>query len=308
MSEAGAQMRTMTVIDYKGYRIEVSAVGKGWRASIFSPDSTSPWPNSPVNLEKSSTEEIVAEAKRIIEIRLGPYSAALTVADCYVPFTGIGAAVMKMLADTHGIKIRDEDKRELTDKFSTMPPYPDVRVALSKLHAAGFRLFTLTNNIIEVQTRQMEHADTPRTELSIELDRRQPSDLTVVIKQTLCLLVGRFGLGLRHARCQQDQQREAPIRLFAALIERAAAACARGRLHAGRVERVRLKTLLRVDLVRQNDKIGVTAIGLMQSRQWSSSGSPSPGRRSCPNATAMKHQFEQTAQRIQKFRHIHYCS
>jgi hypothetical protein len=66
------QTRTMTVIDYKGYRIEVCPVGKGWRASIFSPGSTSPWPNSPVNLEKSSTEEIVAEAKRIIEVRLGP--------------------------------------------------------------------------------------------------------------------------------------------------------------------------------------------------------------------------------------------
>ena len=63
--------RKMTVIDYKGYRIEVSPVGKGWRASIFSPGSISPWPNSPVNLEKSSTEEIVAEAKRIIELRLG---------------------------------------------------------------------------------------------------------------------------------------------------------------------------------------------------------------------------------------------
>jgi hypothetical protein len=62
----------MTVIEYKGYRIEVSPVGKGWRASIFSPSSTSPWPNSPVNLEQSSTEEIVAEAKRIIEVRLGP--------------------------------------------------------------------------------------------------------------------------------------------------------------------------------------------------------------------------------------------
>jgi 2-haloacid dehalogenase len=86
------------------------------------------------------------------------YSVALTVADSYVPFTDIGSAVMKMLADTRGIKIRDEDKRELTDKFSTMPPYPDVGVALSKLHAAGFRLFTLTNNIIEVQSRQMEHA------------------------------------------------------------------------------------------------------------------------------------------------------
>jgi hypothetical protein len=64
----------MTVIDYKGYRIEVGPVGKGWRASIFSPGSTSPWPNSPVNLEKSSKDEIVAEAKRIVEMGLGPRS------------------------------------------------------------------------------------------------------------------------------------------------------------------------------------------------------------------------------------------
>jgi len=67
-----ANLRTITVIDYKEYRIEVTPVGMGWRASIFSPGSTSPWPNSPLNLEKSSTEEIVAEAKRIIEVRLGP--------------------------------------------------------------------------------------------------------------------------------------------------------------------------------------------------------------------------------------------
>ncbi len=51
------------------------------------------------------------------------YSAALTVAGCYVPFTDIGAAVMKMLADTRGIKITDNDKKELTEKFSTMPPH-----------------------------------------------------------------------------------------------------------------------------------------------------------------------------------------
>jgi len=67
-----AETRTMTVIDYKGYRIEVGPLGKGWRASIFSPGSTTPWPNSPTNLEKSSSEAIVAEAKRIIEVRLGP--------------------------------------------------------------------------------------------------------------------------------------------------------------------------------------------------------------------------------------------
>ena len=84
------------------------------------------------------------------------YSAALTVAGHYVPFTDIGSAVMKMLADTRGIRIEDADKKELFEKFSTMPPHPEVPGALQKLRAAGFRLFTLTDNLPEVQTRQLE--------------------------------------------------------------------------------------------------------------------------------------------------------
>jgi len=85
------------------------------------------------------------------------YSAALTVARCYVPFTDIGSSVMRMLADTRGIKINGKDEKELTERFSTMPPYPEVPAALRKLRAAGFRLFTLTDNLLEVQTRQLEH-------------------------------------------------------------------------------------------------------------------------------------------------------
>src|SRR5689334_15815691 len=50
------------------------------------------------------------------------YSAALTVAGCYVPFTDIGSAVMKMLADTRGIKIGDKDKEELTENFPRCRP------------------------------------------------------------------------------------------------------------------------------------------------------------------------------------------
>ena len=86
------------------------------------------------------------------------YSAALTVAGRYVPFTDIGAAVMKMLANTRGIKIKETDKKELTEKFSTMPAHPEVPAALHKLRGAGFRLFTLTDNLLEVQSRQLEHA------------------------------------------------------------------------------------------------------------------------------------------------------
>jgi 2-haloacid dehalogenase len=83
------------------------------------------------------------------------YSAALTVANSYVPFTDIGAAVMKMLADVRGVKVTEADRKELIEKFSTMPPHAEVPQALRKLRSAGFRLFTLTDNLIEVQERQL---------------------------------------------------------------------------------------------------------------------------------------------------------
>jgi 2-haloacid dehalogenase len=85
------------------------------------------------------------------------YSLALTLGGSYVPFTDIGAAVMEMLANTQGIKIGAADIKELKEKFSTMPPYPEVPAALRRLRNSGFRLFTLTNNLVEVQARQLEH-------------------------------------------------------------------------------------------------------------------------------------------------------
>ena len=75
-------------------------------------------------------------AMRLWFANLIMYSAALTVAGCYVPFTDIGSAVMKMLADTRGIRIGDADKKELFEKFSTMPPHPEVPGALQKLRAS----------------------------------------------------------------------------------------------------------------------------------------------------------------------------
>jgi 2-haloacid dehalogenase len=83
------------------------------------------------------------------------YSCALTVADAYVPFTDIGAAVMQMLARTRGIEISDADKAELTDSFASMPPHPEVPGALRRLRDHGFRLFTLTDNLLEIQGRQL---------------------------------------------------------------------------------------------------------------------------------------------------------
>src|ERR1700730_13978496 len=74
------------------------------------------------------------------------YSEALTLAGTYVPFTDIGGAVLKMVATTCGTSISAADRAELTEKFASMPPHPEVTDALRKLRHAGFRLCTLTNN------------------------------------------------------------------------------------------------------------------------------------------------------------------
>src|ERR1700722_7283220 len=70
------------------------------------------------------------------------YSEALTLAGVYVPFTDIGAAVLRMLAATSGIPSTDADADELTERFASLPPPPEVPGALRRLRQHGFRLFT----------------------------------------------------------------------------------------------------------------------------------------------------------------------
>src|ERR1700728_61707 len=96
-------------------------------------------------------------AMRLWVANLILYSQALTLANVYVPFTDIGGAVLQMLADTRNIRITAADKKELTDNFATMPPHSEVPAALKKLRGAGFKLFTLTDNLLEIQGRQLKH-------------------------------------------------------------------------------------------------------------------------------------------------------
>ena len=84
------------------------------------------------------------------------YSSAWTGAGWHVRSTDIGAAGLKMLADTRGIRIEDADLIELVEKFSSMPPRPEVSAAFLKLRKVGFRRFTLTDNLLEVPPRQLE--------------------------------------------------------------------------------------------------------------------------------------------------------
>jgi 2-haloacid dehalogenase len=97
-------------------------------------------------------------AMRLWFASLITYSEALTLAGVYVPFTDIGGAVLRMLAATRGITITHADGAELTDRFASMPPHPEVPAALRRLRDHGFRLFTLTDNTLAISGRQLEQA------------------------------------------------------------------------------------------------------------------------------------------------------
>jgi 2-haloacid dehalogenase len=96
-------------------------------------------------------------ALRLWFAHLITYSEALTLSGVYVPFTDIGGAVLRMFAATRDLTISDTDAAELTDRFATMPPHPEVPAALRRLRDHGFRLFTLTDNTLAISGRQLEH-------------------------------------------------------------------------------------------------------------------------------------------------------
>jgi 2-haloacid dehalogenase len=94
-------------------------------------------------------------AMRLWFAHLITYSEALTLAGVYVSFSEIGASVLRMLAATRKVEITGADTDELAERFGSMPPHPEVPQALRRLREAGFRLFTLTDNPLEVSGRQL---------------------------------------------------------------------------------------------------------------------------------------------------------
>ena len=58
-SRVGITWNTITTLEYKGFRIEVTSVGKGWESIYLRAELNRALADSPFNLEKSRSEEIV---------------------------------------------------------------------------------------------------------------------------------------------------------------------------------------------------------------------------------------------------------
>lgn len=86
------------------------------------------------------------------------YSQTLTLSGRYMPFGALAGGVLRMVGDNKSVVVRDDDIAELKVLFGTMPAYPDVVPALSRLRDAGFTLVTLTNSAPGQSPTPMERA------------------------------------------------------------------------------------------------------------------------------------------------------
>ncbi len=81
-----------------------------------------------------------------------------TITHTYRDFGALGMAALAMVTDRHGVTLSDEDRIALRDGMRQLPPHPEVKETLGRLHDAGFRLATLTNSTAEVAEAQVTNA------------------------------------------------------------------------------------------------------------------------------------------------------
>lgn len=88
------------------------------------------------------------------------YSLVSTDIDNYQDFGKIGMNALLMVANENGIKLSAaEAKKAIVTPLLKLPPHSDVRGALVKLKAAGYKLVTLTNSSNFGVKTQMQNAN-----------------------------------------------------------------------------------------------------------------------------------------------------
>jgi 2-haloacid dehalogenase len=81
-----------------------------------------------------------------------------TITQTYRDFGSIGMSALAMVAERHGMALGEEDLSALGAGMRQLPPHPEVRQAMERLHETGYRLATLTNSTAAVCEAQLSNA------------------------------------------------------------------------------------------------------------------------------------------------------
>ncbi|HET7370540.1 MAG TPA: haloacid dehalogenase type II [Gammaproteobacteria bacterium] len=83
---------------------------------------------------------------------------AMSLAGDYSDFSMLADAALDKVASEQGTRLTTAAKQDIIRLVGTLPPYPEVKAALSRLKKAGFRLAVLTNSAPDTARQQMDHS------------------------------------------------------------------------------------------------------------------------------------------------------
>lgn len=86
------------------------------------------------------------------------YSNVVTLAGPYADFGSVGGAALDMVAAARRVVLAPGDRQAILGGIRELPAHPDVRPAVERLRAAGFRLVTLTNSAPAAVEAQLKNA------------------------------------------------------------------------------------------------------------------------------------------------------
>lgn len=98
------------------------------------------------------------ETARLWFTTLLQHSQVMTLADRFADFSEIGAACLRMVAKNQGVDLSEDAAKKAVAPMRSLPPHPDVVVALEHLRDAGCRLAPLTNSSKAAVADQMNNA------------------------------------------------------------------------------------------------------------------------------------------------------
>ena len=99
-------------------------------------------------------------------------SLILTIAETFESFTEIALSTLTQIATTKKVDFTDDMFIKVTEILSSLPPYPDVTIALDILRQKGYRIVALSNSSKDLLNKQLANAQIAHLfneQLSVEL-------------------------------------------------------------------------------------------------------------------------------------------
>jgi len=87
-----------------------------------------------------------AERTREWYMQLIELAMACTAIGDFIEFSKLSEAAVQMLAERYHFSLTEEQSAAFLDRIRSLPPFPEVKSALEKLRANGYRLVVLTNS------------------------------------------------------------------------------------------------------------------------------------------------------------------